>query len=151
MPRAYFEDFELGDRMATPGRTITEADIQSFAALTGDWHPLHTNVEFAEEGPFGERIAHGLLILSVGAALAFRLGQYEVLPQSFIAFTGMDAVEFKRPVKIGDTIHMKMEVTNLEEIRGGRGIVTSTNIVYNQKGKLVCSYVTKFLCGCQPR
>ena len=78
-----------GDRRETPARTMTEADIHAFAALTGDWHPLHTDAEFAAESPFGERIAHGLLILSVGSALAFRLGQYEVLPQSFIAFSGM--------------------------------------------------------------
>ncbi len=151
MPRAYFEDFEVGDRMETPGRTITEADIHSFAALTGDWHPLHTDATFAEDGPFGERIAHGLLILSVGSALAFRLGQYEVLPQSFIAFTGMDEVEFKRPVKINDTIRLSMVVTELEPVRGNRGIVSARNEITNQHGKRVCSYITKFMCGCQPR
>ena len=151
MPRAYFEDFEIGDRRETPARTMTEADIHAFAALTGDWHPLHTDAEFAAESPFGERIAHGPLILSVGSALAFRLGQYEVLPQSFIAFSGMEDVQFKRPVKIGDTIRLEMEVTQLEVVRGGRGEVTSQNNIINKNGKVVCSYVTKFLCGCAPR
>ncbi len=61
----YFEDFNVGEIAVTRARTITETDIVNFAALTGDWYPLHTDIEYAKKGPFGERIAHGLLILSI--------------------------------------------------------------------------------------
>jgi acyl dehydratase len=60
----YFEDFKVGEKSITHSRTITEADIVNFAALSGDWNPLHVDKEFAHNGPFGERIAHGLLVLS---------------------------------------------------------------------------------------
>jgi len=65
----YFEDFQVGETVVTRARTVTETDIVSFAALTGDWYPLHTDVEYAKKGPFGERIAHGLLVLSIANGL----------------------------------------------------------------------------------
>ena len=150
MPRAYFEDFEVGERRTTPGRTITEGDITAFAGLTGDWHQLHTDVTYAAETPFGERIAHGMLVLSVGSALAFRLGQYEVLPKSFIAFYGMEDVRFTAPVKIGDTIHLDMEIAALEEKGRDKGLVVTRNEIINQHDQVVCTYITKILCGRQP-
>ncbi len=150
MPRAYFEDYEVGERRTTPGRTITESDITAFAGLTGDWHPLHTDVTFAAKTPFGERIAHGMLVLSVGSALGLRLGQYEVLPQSFIAFYGMEDVRFTAPVRIGDTIHLEIEISGLDAKDDTRGVVTARNEILNQHDEVVCSYVTKILCGRQP-
>jgi len=151
MPRGYYEDFEVGERRTTPARTITESDITNFAGLTGDWHPLHTDAPSAAEGPFGERIAHGMLVLSIGSALAFRLGQYEVLPKSFIAFYGMEDVRFTGPVKIGDTIHLEMEIAELETKDQERGIVTTRNEILNQHDQVVCTFTTKVLCGRQPR
>lgn len=150
MPRAYFEDYEVGERRTTPGRTITEADITAFAGLTGDWHPLHTDVTYAERSSFGERIAHSMLVLSVGSALAFRLGQYEALPQSFIAFCGMEDVRFVAPVHIGDTIHLETEIESLDPKDDARGVVTSKCEIVNQHDEVVCSYFTKILCGRQP-
>ena len=151
MPRAYFEDFEIGERRTTPGRTITESDITAFAGFTGDWHPLHTDATYAAKTPFRERIAHGMLVLSAGSALAFRLGQYEVLPKSFIAFYGMEDVRFTAPVKIGDTIHLEMKIEALEPKGDRRGIVVTRNEIFNQKDQVVCTYTTKILCGRQPR
>jgi acyl dehydratase len=86
MEKSYFEDYTVGEKFISPARTITETDITLFAAFTGDWHPLHTDVEFAKKTFFGERIAHGMLSLCVGSALIFRLGPYVALPKSFIAF-----------------------------------------------------------------
>ncbi|MCX5834836.1 MAG: MaoC/PaaZ C-terminal domain-containing protein, partial [Deltaproteobacteria bacterium] len=98
---AYLDDYAVGERFISPARTITEADIINFAGLTGDWHPLHTDVEYAAKTPFKERIAHGMLTLSIGMVLPFRLGPYSsFLPRSFIAFYGMDNVRFTAPTKI---------------------------------------------------
>ncbi|HDP81142.1 MAG TPA: dehydratase [Spirochaetes bacterium] len=151
MEKTYMEDYTVGEIMVSPARTIVESDIHAFASLTGDWHPIHTDVEFAKKTPFGERIAHGMLTLCVGSALIFRLGQYVSLPKSFIAFYGMDSVRFLAPVKIGDTIRCEVEVVALEEKDGKRGIIVSKNSIKNQRGEDVCVYTTRALVGRKPR
>ena len=151
MEKLYFEDYAIGERIVSPARTITETDIVNFASLTGDWHPLHTDVEYAKSTTFGERIAHGMLTLSFGSALFFRLGQYVHLPRSFIAFMGMDSVRFVLPVKIGDTIHAEMEITQLEEKDESRGIISALYRVVNQHAQDVLVYKTRALVGRKPR
>ena len=151
MEKEYFEDYELGERWVSPGRTITEADIVMFSALTGDWHPIHTNVEYASKTPFGERIAHGMLVLVIGSALGFRLGQYLVTPKSFIAFYGMDSIRYINPTKIGDTLHLETEVTEMKEKDDKRGVFTTRNAIVNQRGEECCVFVAKVLCGRRPK
>ena len=79
MEKVFYEDYQVGELLVSPGRTITETDIILFAGLTGDWHPIHTNVEYAKKTMFGERIAHGMLGLSVGSALIFLLVVFATL------------------------------------------------------------------------
>jgi 3-hydroxybutyryl-CoA dehydratase len=148
--RDWFEDFETGEVSVSPGRTITEVDILGFAGLTGDFHPLHTDVTYAENTPFGQRIAHGLLVLSIGSALAFRLGEHHALPRSFIAFYGIDNLRFTAPVMIGDTIRLESTVTEMKAKDEARGVVTSQNRILNQRDEPVCVYTTKILCGRRP-
>ncbi|MFQ5534896.1 MAG: MaoC family dehydratase [Sphingomonadales bacterium] len=151
MDKDFLEDFEKGQTMVSPGRTITESDIHSFAALTGDWHPIHTDVTIARQGPFGEPIAHGLLILSIGSALGYRLGQYVLLPKSFIAFYGIQDLRFTAPVKVGDTIHLAVEVIDVVFKDDRRGVVVSRNEIRNQNGEPVCVFTAQFLCGRRPK
>lgn len=73
----YFEDFEVGQRFVTPGRTVTEADVVNFAGVSGDYNPIHTDAEFAKSTPFGQRIAHGLLVLAMLTGLRQRTGHLE--------------------------------------------------------------------------
>jgi acyl dehydratase len=145
-----FEDYEIGETFITPARTITETDIVMFAALTGDWHPLHTDVEYASKTNFKERIAHGMLGLVIGSALATRLGPYAVLPKSFIAFYGMDSVRFTAPVRIGDTIHCEVKVTDLIIKDDARGVIVHENAIKNQRGEVVIAFVAKVLVGRKP-
>ncbi|MGC1402119.1 MAG: MaoC/PaaZ C-terminal domain-containing protein, partial [Thermodesulfobacteriota bacterium] len=151
MDRDYFEDYTVGERLVSPGRTITETDLVLFSAFTGDWHPLHTNVEYAKNTPFGERIAHGMLTLCVGSALVFRLGAYVALPKSFIAFYGMDQVRFTGAVKVGDTIHCEVAVTELQEKDDHRGVIVARNAIKNQRNEDVVVYTTRALVGRRPR
>ena len=146
------DDYAVGDKFISPARTITEADIINFAGLTGDWHPLHTDVEYAAKTPFKERIAHGMLTLSVGMVLPFRLGPYSsFLPRSFIAFYGMESVRFTGPTKIGDTIHCEVEVMEITDKGPDRGVLTTQNSIKNQRGELLVTYVIKVLCGKKKR
>ena len=150
MEKEYFEDFTVGEKILSPGRTITETDIVMWASLTGDWHPIHTNKEYASKTPFGERIAHGMLVLGIGSVLGVRLGQYAMMPKSFIAFYGMESIRFVNPVRIGDTIHLEAEVMEMQEKDDKRGILTHKNTIKNHRGEDCCIYISKSLCGRVP-
>jgi len=127
----YFEDFQVGDKIVTRRRTITETDIVMFSAFSGDWHPLHTDVEFAKSGPFKERIAHGFLVLSVASGLL------PLSEMAIIAFYGMDKVKFVAPVKIGDTIHVEFETVEKQERDERGGVISFKQTVKNQRGEEV--------------
>jgi 3-hydroxybutyryl-CoA dehydratase len=138
----YFEDFETGEEAMSAGRTITETDIVSFAALTGDWNEIHTNKEFAARGPFGQRIAHGALVFSVATGLSVRMSQTN---DTVIAFYGLDRLRFVKPVFIGDTIRVRQRVEGKSERDAKSGIVTFLNEVMNQNDVVVVSYTAKVL------
>ncbi len=129
----YFEDFAVGDSVLTQGRTITEADVVGFAALSGDWNTIHTDAVYASQGMFGERIAHGLLGLSIASGLAERLG---FMRDTIIAFMGLDW-KFKAAIKIGDTIKARLTIAECREIRRlGGGVVTFDVELLNQRDEV---------------
>ena len=97
----YFEDFEVGQRFVTAGRTVTEADVVNFAGVSGDYNPIHTDAEFAKSTPFGQRIAHGLLVLSMLTGLRQRTGATD---GTLIAWLEIRNYKFLKPVLIGDTV-----------------------------------------------
>ncbi|MGH9760887.1 MAG: MaoC/PaaZ C-terminal domain-containing protein [Blastocatellia bacterium] len=138
----YYEDFETGEEGLSAGRTITEADIVNFAALTGDWNEIHTNKELAAKGPFGQRIAHGALVFSVATGLSVRMGQTN---DTVIAFYGLDRLRFVKPTFIGDTVRVRQKCQEKSERDEKSGIVTFLNEVINQKDEVVVSYVAKVL------
>jgi len=130
----YFEEFEVGNEMTSPGRTVTEADIVMFAALSGDYNQLHTNAEYARKTIFGERIAHGLLGLAIASGLGSRLGFIE---GTALAFLGLDW-KFNKPIKIGDTIHLKARVSTKKAMkRLGGGVVVFDMALLNQRSEIV--------------
>ena len=130
----YFEEFEIGDTIETAARTVTESDVVSFAALSGDYNQLHTDAEYAKETRFGERIAHGLLGLSIVSGLANRLGFGEGTVE---AFTSLDW-KFRGPVRFGDTIRARLEVSKKKAMsRLGGGFVVFDVVVLNQKDDIV--------------
>jgi acyl dehydratase len=132
--RQFFEDIQVGDEYVSPGRTITEADIVAFAGLSGDYNVLHTDAEYMKTSIFGERIAHGLLGLSISSGLGSRA---IVRPFATIAFLGL-RWRFKGPIKIGDTIKVRMRVSDKKETsKPDRGIVTLQRSVLNQRGEVV--------------
>jgi acyl dehydratase len=130
----HFEEFELGQALITAGRTITEADIVSFAGLSGDHNQIHTDAAYAAADTFGQRVAHGLLVQSIATGLAVQSG---IIEGTVLAFRELSA-KFSRPIFIGDTIHVKIEITELRELpRMGGGNVTMKYRVINQDGKMV--------------
>ena len=131
----YFEEFEAGQRVVSPGRTVTEADIVNFAGLAGDYNTIHTDAEYAKETVFGQRVAHGLLIVSIVSGLAVRTG---VLEGTVIAFREILSWKFSKPVFIGETIHVVMEVEEKKSLpRLGGGSVILGIKVQNQDDETV--------------
>jgi len=130
----YFEEFAVGERFVTRGRTITEADIVAFAALTGDYNPLHVDAEFGKTTQFGERIAHGMLGASYAVGLIAALGLTE---GTVIAIVNM-TWDFTAPIRIGDTIHVDQTVISMRETkRADRGIIIFEVKLINQRGEVV--------------
>ncbi|MBZ0149584.1 MAG: MaoC family dehydratase N-terminal domain-containing protein [Pseudorhodoplanes sp.] len=131
MAEVVFEDYVVGSVRESLARTITEADIVAHAGHTGDFFPHHVDEEFARKTPFGGRIAHGTLILSVAMGLLAR----EVNPLSFSY--GYDRVRFIRPVLIGDTIRARATIAEKREDskRADHGRVIEHCEVINQRGE----------------
>jgi len=143
----YFEGFEVGETATTEARTVTESDIVNFAGLTGDFHWFHTDKERAQEGPFGERIAHGALVFSLMSGLVIRRGH---LDESLIAYYGIEDIRFLEPVRIGDTIHVEQEVTDVEKKDDDKGVVEFTDEVINQNGDVVLRCLNQALVRTRP-
>ena len=126
-----FDALAVGERFTTPARSVSEADIAAFAALTGDEHPQHTDASWASGSRFGEQIAHGLLVLS------FASGLMPFDPDRVVALRRVGDAVFKAPVRIGDTVHVEGSLTALREIDDENGLVECRWRVLNQEGKLV--------------
>jgi len=130
----HYEEFEQDERLVTANRTVTEADIIAFAGLSGDFNPLHVDEVFMRSSPFGGRIAHGMLVLSIATGLANQLGVFEgttiALRQMTTRFTGA--------VKAGDTIRLELSVQRrTPSSKGGRGTIAFGTAVLNQRDERV--------------
>ncbi len=105
-----------------------------FAGLSGDYNPLHTDQTFAEKTPFGQRIAHGMLVTSISTGQGQTLGIFEgttlaLMEQSF---------KFKAPVFFGDTIRLKLTVESTKaSSKGGKGIVFFRSDILKQDDTVV--------------
>jgi acyl dehydratase len=126
-----FDELALGDRFTTRARTITEADVVAFATLSGDLHPQHVDAVWAADSPFGERIAHGMLVLS------YAIGLLPLDPERVVALRRVRDAVFKRPVRFGDTIHVEGRVETLDAVDAEVGVVGWQWSIVNQDGRAV--------------
>ena len=140
----YFDDFNVGDRIVSQSRELTADDIEVFSSLSGDHHPLHTDDEFAAKGPFGVRIAQGVLTLALATGLEYALvGSHE--DSKILAFYGMDRVRFVKPVLIGDAVHVDGEVIACDVKDDERGVVTIGEEIKNQRDDTVVAFEKRLL------
>jgi acyl dehydratase len=143
----YFEEFEVGLEIQTAARTITETDIVNFAGLSGDFNFIHTNAEAAKETPFGQRVAHGMLVASIATGLAVQQGFIDGTTLAFRELTW----KFTKPVFIGDTIHVQIKITETKPMkRLGGGLVAFDARVANQGGDVVHKGEWKMLIRSRP-
>lgn len=139
-----FERLEEGAAFKTRGRTVTEADVVGFSALTGDWHPQHADAEWAADSAFGQRIAHGMLVLS------FAVGLIPLDPERVVALRRVRDVVFRRPVRLGDTIHVEGRIAGLKPVGddADAGLVTLALDVVRQDGLRACAAKLEALWRC---
>lgn len=144
----YFEEFEIGQKVVSAGRTVTESDVVTFAGLSGDYNQIHTDQEYSQKAGFGQRVAHGLLGLSIATGLAVQTG---VIEGTVIAFMEIGNWRFSKPVFFGDTIHVELEVTEVKEMRRlNGGAVTLAVRVINQRDENVMKGDWKMLVSSRP-
>jgi acyl dehydratase len=149
MPGLYFEEFSVGQKIVSVARTVAESDILSFAGLTGDYNQIHTDAEFAKGTQFGQRIAHGLLGLSIAVGLLMRTG---VLEGTVMAFREIVEWKFIKPVFIGDSIHAEMEVKEMKAMpRVGGGLAMIAMEVKNQKNESLMRGTLAVLVASKPK
>lgn len=145
----YFEEFETGQSIITAARTITESDVVSFAGLTGDFNQIHIDAEFSQNSPFGQRVAHGLLVLSISMGLVVQTG---VMEGTVLAFREIQEWKFSKPVFLGDTLHVELIVVETKEIpRLAGGSVLIEAKVINQRAEIVNKGVWNALVAALPK
>jgi acyl dehydratase len=144
----YFDEFQTGQRIVTAGRTVTEADIVSFAGLSGDYNQIHVDAAYSAQAPFGQRVAHGLLVTAIASGLAMQTG---VMEGTVLAFREINEWKFIKPVFIGDTVHVVLEVQETKDLRRiGGGSVTIEVSVVNQNADTVMKGVWTVLIASRP-
>jgi acyl dehydratase len=133
-PEKYWDDGREGDVCVSPDYLVTEARINAYAEITGDFSPVHVDEEYAKTTPFGTRVAHGLFGLSIADGLKTR-SEYRFFPGMSLGWTW----DFVLPIKIGDTLHVRFCVTGLRASRSrpGGGIVILPSELINQHGQVV--------------
>lgn len=139
----FYEDFTVGQVIETPRRTITSTDIVNFACLSGDFNGVHADHEYCKTTPFGEPIAHAPLVYAVMGGLQYASG---VNDGTLIAVLGIDQWRMHKPVKHGDTVHMRSTVTDKRETsKDDRGVVTFNREFVNQRNETVQSMTATFM------
>jgi len=136
----HFENCEIGEKVLSRARTITETDVVSFCYLTGNWLQLHSDAEFAKNTIIGERLVQGALVFSLIPGL-FIISA----PGIIVASYGIDKIRFLKPVKIGDTIHAESEIVEKQDKGDKGGVITQKIEVKNQKGETVQVCLWKML------
>lgn len=131
----YFEDMQVGDRVKTNGKTLTDTLVTTIVALCGYTEPFFHDEEYAKTTPFGGRIAPGLLAIMVAGGLSEQAGYFE---GSALAMVGMNNIKFLAPIRPGDTIHVEMEVTDKKATaKPDRGLIWDRKNCINQRGEVV--------------
>lgn len=133
----WFEDFTPGAVLTSPARVVRLEDIDRWADLTGERHPVHMDDDFARAAGFAGRIAHGLFGLALIEGLKAELGCFE---QSVTASLGWNDIKFHAPLYPGDSVHLRLELVNKRLIsRPGRGLATERGVLVKSDGTEVTS------------
>jgi len=144
----YYEDIEIPTKFTSTGRTVTETDLTMFSMMSGDWHPLHCDAEYAKTTQFGQRIVAGIygFVLVSGAYT-----KWGVFDDSGLAMLSIDEWRFHAPILVGDTIHVEMTLVGKRLTSAGdRGVLDRALALVNQNGAVVQSGKSALLVARRP-
>jgi len=135
MTGMYFEEFDVGQTFKSAGRTLTEADLTMFSMLSGDWHPIHADVEFCKSSRYGARLIHGALGIAVATGMMHEIG---IFKDTAVAMLSLRDWQFSKPIFVNDTLHLEIEIIATDGDRSPRvGSVDRTLRMINQKSETV--------------
>lgn len=135
MSDLWFDDLVAGTVWTSTGRTLTEADLVAFCGVSGDFHPLHVDAEYAARSRFGSRLVHGALVLSVATG---QRGQLPFVGEALVAFVEIRSWAMRAPVRLGDTVRTRTTIADLRATSDGvRGVVVQLVEVLNQRDEVV--------------
>jgi len=141
--KKYGDDFKVGDVFETAAITLTEAHVVAWAGLTGDFYPLHMDREYAAKTQFGERLVHGPLIFGLAVGLVSLAG---IGGDAAIAWLGVDNLRMLKPVKLGDTVRVMVDVREQQPTSNPRkGVQVWRYTVRNQRDEDVMAFDYKML------
>lgn len=147
MSSLYFEDLSPGQSFTSNSRTVTEADVVGFAGLSGDFNPIHMDTESTKDGMYGQRVAHGILGISIATGLLDRMGLFK---ESMAAMLSIDEWRFVKPIFIGDTIRLQVDIESTRLTSSGRtGVVRRRMQLSKQDGSLVQEGIITVLVKCR--
>jgi acyl dehydratase len=135
MDDMFFDDFQVGQKFVSPNRTVTETDLSMFNMLSGDWHPVHSDEEYAKGTVFGTRILSGIFGIAIMTGLS---GKFGVFDRSVLAMLSLEDWFFHKPIMVGDTLHIEMTIIEKRPTsKGDRGIIDRKYLLLNQRGEVV--------------
>ena len=147
MAALFFDDVTVGASYSVPGRAVTEADIELFAELSGDKHPIHTDDVYAATTPFGRRIAHGPFGIALAIGLFGRIPEFK---ETALAMTELREWSFRAPVFVGDTLSLEMTISGKRLTRSGRGIIDRHMRLVKQDGTVTQEGTSGLLIAVRP-
>jgi acyl dehydratase len=131
----FFEDFQVGQAFESGGRTITESDLTFFSMLSGDWNPIHADAEFARTTRFEQRVVHGTLGIAIATGMLHQLG---IFHDSAVAMMSLNEWKFVAPIFVGDTLRLRLEITELDAGKSPRvGRLGRRFVLLNQRNETV--------------
>jgi acyl dehydratase len=135
MTTLFFEDLEPGQKWTSVGRTVTESDVVGFSGLSGDFNPIHLDAEATKNGIFGQRVAQGVLGISMATGLLDSLGLFK---ESMGAMLSIERWKFLGPMFIGDTIHLELSIESVRiTSKGNAGVVERRLTLVKQTGEVI--------------
>ncbi|MCZ4353079.1 MaoC family dehydratase [Roseovarius aestuarii] len=144
----WYEDFTPGTAVTSASRRISLEDIDRYADLTGERHPVHMDDAFARTAGFDGRIAHGLFSLALIEGLKSGMGLFE---HSVTASLGWDDIRFSAPLYPGDEVHLRLEfVERRMTSKAGRGLAKERGILLKSDGTEVVSGDHLIFLLCRP-
>lgn len=142
----YWDDAVVGAECTSPAVTVTAAMVDTYADISGDHTPLHVDEDYARASHFGQRVAHGLLGLSLADGLKCQ-SEMHFHPGMSLGWTW----DFKLPIYLGDVLHVRFRVASKRRVkRPGWGIVILPTDLINQHGQIVQTGEHKLMIPCRP-